>query len=141
MAELAALTDEIRGLRHDVQAEQHTRERQVSMTQLAVGLVTVFGAVGLAVSGFLILRVWQQADQIVADRTTGRVVACQRENASKADTRAGFDRMITMLGALGEQTPERVQMVARFRTEFFAGLPSLTPRDCSPDAVNRAAEG
>lgn len=140
-AELADLTEEIKGLREEVHSEREVRERQISMSHMAIALAIGVAVVGALVNFALYLKVWDQADQIVADRTTGRVVACERENAGKADTRAGFDRMITMLGGLGEQTPERAATVARFRSEFFAGLPTLTPRDCTPEAVDRAARG
>lgn len=140
-AKFDAAIEAVAEVRGEIAEERNARERQITTAKAAITLAIAAAVVGGLVNFWLILSVWQQSDQIVADRTTGRVVACERENASKADTKAGFDLLITMLGGLDEQTPEHRAFVEDFRRRFFAELPTLAPRDCSPEAVDRAARG
>ncbi len=133
-AELAGLTDEIKGLRGDVQAEQETRERQVSLTRLAVVVAIVLAVVGAAVNGALILKVWQQQDQIQAAQQERAVTDCLRGNGSRAVIVEAFHLLVSS-ARLSDDPKVRVDQEERIAGFLGELNRRLGPRDCSADAV------
>lgn len=137
-ARLAAATATL----EDVRSEFH---RQITMSKIAIAVALAAAVVGGLVNFVLILKVWGQSDQIIADRTAARVTGCERDNRVRADTLAGFDQFTDQIAGLGNQPTDpaairaRAELVATFKKQFKDSLPNLAPRDCDPEVLNTAA--
>ncbi len=144
-AQIEVTVTAINELRDEVKQERATLERKLVTAKQAFAVAVSAAILGAVVSIVLGWNVKQQADQIVRDRTAGRVAACQRDNRVRADILGGFDSFIVQLAAIGTQPADdtakraREELVATFRARFAQSLPNLAPRDCDPTVLNAEA--
>ena len=153
-AQMEVTVTAINELRDEVKAERLERdrnnlilERKLVTAKQAFVIAVSAAILGTIVSLVLGWNVKMQANQIVADRTAGRVAACQRDNRVRSDILGGFDQFIDQLAGLGQPPTDdtarraREELVARFHQQFRESLPNLAPRDCDPDVLNAEASG
>jgi hypothetical protein len=144
-AQIEVTVTAINELRDEVKRERRTLERKLVTAKQAFIVAVSAAILGSIVSLWLVWNVKLQADQIVRDRTAGRVAACERDNGVRADILSGFDSFITQLAATGQQPTDdtakraREELVATFRARFAQSLPNLAPRNCDPAELNKAS--
>lgn len=135
-ASLAEANANLAAIRDEIHREREAREQQISAARFAIGIAVAMAIVGGLVNFVLILKVWQQADDLKALQRDRAVSECERGNASRQAIVDAFDKFISALAAQATNPdPERV---TRFREDFMQSLAPLAPRDCTADAAEGA---
>lgn len=131
---LDAATAAVTGARGDLQ-------RQIDTSKMAIALAISVAIIGGLVNFVLVLKVWQQADDLEALQRDKAVEDCERGNASRTAIVDAFNQYTeALIAASGPSTdPARQARVDGFRADLARRLAPLAPRDCT-QAVNPAAE-